>query len=331
MTFVYISMIIQVLLTTFFVSFSCAWFMSRYAFKFGLVDNPNVRSSHVKPTPRGGGIGILFGVVMTGLMYGAPVLLWFPAALLSIVSFFDDKLDLTPRLRLSIQFSAAFIALLSADWENLGWMSCVLLFLFFVVFIVGTANFYNFMDGINGIAGITGLVTFSLVSIFAGMTNSLSWEVLLPAGVAAACLGFLPLNVPNAKVFMGDVGSVLLGFIYASLVCLLTHDFASFVCLISFLFMFYADALTTLSIRLRDGERLSEAHRRHFYQVLCNELGIDHWKVSCSYGLIQLIIGGLMLIFYRFGVLWQVVFLGACGILFLLVTLTVRKSARHPD
>ncbi len=320
-------MIVTTLLFNFSLGFVGAFFMSRYAFQFGLVDQPNTRSSHDTPTPKGGGVGILLCVLLMGLISSVPILVWMPTIGLSLVSFFDDKLDLTPRFRLILQFSSAFAVLLAVEWASLGWLFCVPLFLFFAVYIVGTANFYNFMDGINGIAGIIGLVTFALVALFADLTHAPDWQVMLPAGVAAACLGFLPLNIPKAKVFMGDVGSVLLGFAYASMVCLLTHDLASFVCLITFLFMFYADALTTLFIRWRDGEKLSEAHRRHLYQVLCNELGISHWKVSCAYGVIQAFIGGLMLLAYQQGLVWQFVILIICSLLFLITTFVVRMEA----
>jgi Fuc2NAc and GlcNAc transferase len=305
-----------------------AWFMAHYAYRVGLVDLPNARSSHVTPTPRGGGIGILFGVAATGLLTATPVLFWLPAAGLSIVSFFDDKLDLTPRLRLLIQFSAAVAVLLAVDWQ-IGWLLRMPLLLFFAVYMVGTANFYNFMDGINGIAGGAGLVTFSLLAVFAAQAGLPDWQLLLPAGIAAACLGFLPLNVPHARVFMGDVGSVLLGFAYAALVCLMSRDLAGFICLISFLFMFYADALTTLFIRWRAGEKLSTAHRRHLYQVLCNERGLAHWKVACGYGLAQLLIGGLMLLAYQGGLVWQLLCFAGWGVLFVVVTLAVRKRSMH--
>ncbi|PNU18668.1 UDP-N-acetylmuramyl pentapeptide phosphotransferase [Geothermobacter hydrogeniphilus] len=319
-------MLISTLFLNALLGFAGAWFMARFAFQLGLVDLPNERSSHVTPTPRGGGIGILFGLCLTGLLTHVPLLFWLPAAGLSVVSFFDDRLDLTPRLRLLLQFSAAVAVLLVANGD-VAWPIRIPLFLFFAVFIVGTANFYNFMDGINGIAGITGLVTFSLVALFAHQGQAPAWMTLLAAGLAAACLGFLPFNVPRARVFMGDVGSVLLGFAYAGLVCLLSTTIPGFICLISFLFMFYADALTTLYIRKRDGEKLSQAHRRHLYQVLCNERGIAHWKVSCCYGLIQILIGGGMLLAYNRGLWWQLGWFLICGVLFLAVTTTVRAAA----
>jgi Fuc2NAc and GlcNAc transferase len=92
------------------------------------------------------------------------------------------------------------------------------------VFIVGTANFYNFMDGINGIAGITGVVAFGLLALFGHLHGAGEGMVLCSLCLGAACLGFLPFNMPRARVFMGDVGSVLLGFLFALLVIFLARD-----------------------------------------------------------------------------------------------------------
>jgi Fuc2NAc and GlcNAc transferase len=90
---------------------------------------------------------------------------------------------------------------------------------------------------------------------------------------------------------MGDVGSILLGFVFAGMVVWLSKSLLDFVCLAAFLFPFYADELTTMVVRLRDGESLLNPHRRHLYQLLANEYGIPHWKVSVGYGFTQLLIG----------------------------------------
>jgi UDP-N-acetylmuramyl pentapeptide phosphotransferase/UDP-N-acetylglucosamine-1-phosphate transferase len=116
--------------------------------------------------------------------------------------------------------------------------------------------------------------------------------------ITLSCLGFLPFNFPNAKVFMGDVGSILLGFVFACMVVLLSNSFLDFVCFAGFLFPFYADEFVTMAVRLKDGENLLKPHRRHFYQILVNEMGIDHWKVSVGYGILQLIVG-LSILFVR--------------------------------
>ena len=90
---------------------------------------------------------------------------------------------------------------------------------------------------------------------------------------------------------MGDVGSILLGFVFAGMVVFLSGNLLDFICMAGFLFPFYADELNTMIVRLRDGENLTKPHRRHLYQLLANEYGIAHWKVSLGYGLFQLIVG----------------------------------------
>ncbi|MCL2670354.1 MAG: hypothetical protein FWE89_06680, partial [Syntrophaceae bacterium] len=106
---------------------------------------------------------------------------------------------------------------------------------------------------------------------------------------------------PRAKVFMGDVGSILLGFVFAGLAVTLARDFLETICLAAFLFPFYADELTTMAIRLRDRENLLKPHRRHLYQLLVNQLGIAHWKITVLYGVVQLLVGTAMLIAYPYG------------------------------
>ena len=156
---------------------------------------------------------------------------------------------------------------------------------------MGTANFYNFMDGINGIAGTTGIVGFGLLALYLDiMSGSLPLKVLAIC-MSLACAAFLPFNMPRARVFMGDVGSILLGFLFGGMVVLISQSILDFICLASFLFPFYADELTTMVIRIKDRENLLNPHRRHLYQLLANEKGIAHWKVSVGYGLIQLIVG----------------------------------------
>jgi Fuc2NAc and GlcNAc transferase len=149
------------------------------------------------------------------------------------------------------------------------------------------------MDGINGIAGITGVVGFGLVAVFAGLSGTNEAYLILALCMMLACLGFLPFNMPKARVFMGDVGSILLGFVYAGLVVGFSHSLNDFVVLCLFLFPFYADELTTEYVRLRDGENLLKPHRRHIYQLLANEMEIAHWKVSVGYGVLQVVVGYL--------------------------------------
>lgn len=287
-----------------------SWLISRYALRFALLDIPNDRSSHKLPTPRGGGVGILFSFIFVSLYLSIPIMLWIPASLLAVVSFLDDKLDLTPCIRLFYQFSAAlvtsgYIFTSSGAFSSQSPLLLIKLLVLVVlstVIIVGTANFYNFMDGINGIAGISGIVAFCLIGYFADFISREPAISLSAYAMAAACLGFLPFNVPKARVFMGDVGSILLGFVFAAYLVLLCHSLTDFLVMAGFLSTFYIDALTTLYARKRDGERLSQAHRRHLYQLFTNQLQVPHWKVSLSFGLVQLLIGLLLLAVHPYGV-----------------------------
>jgi Fuc2NAc and GlcNAc transferase len=274
-----------------------AWFISRYAYRFGLVDVPNDRSSHILPTPRGGGIGILASFMLTSLMLELPLLFWLPASMLSLFSLFDDRLDLSPRIRLVFQFCMALATVIPLVLTlHLSLSASLLLVLLFTVFLAGTANFFNFMDGINGIAGITGMVGFALVCIFAWTQAAPSGLVLSAACMSAACIGFLPFNMPSARVFMGDVGSILIGMAFAVFCCTLSRTLTDFAVMTGFFFPYYADSLTTLFVRWRNKERLSQSHRRHLYQLFANQKKVEHWKVSCCYGLLQAAIGTVLLI-----------------------------------
>lgn len=311
----------------FFLGGAGAWFMSRYAFSLGLVDFPNSRSSHSSPTPRGGGVGLLLAFLAVSVVFTlAPVSFWVPATFLALVSFFDDRLDLSPTARLLFQFGAAAIVVFSAIFSAEISLQSLILVPFWLVFIIGTANFYNFMDGINGIAGITGLVGFGLTAVFSKMVDAESTLFFLSLAMAAACAGFLPFNLPKARVFMGDVGSILLGFVFAGITFTLSNDLGSFLCLLAVMFPFYADALTTLFVRWRDGEKLSQAHRRHLYQVLANELALPHWLVSCGYGFVQLVVGITMLWAWNRGLWDQLMVLALFSILFFVISCWVRKN-----
>jgi len=267
------------------------WIISRWGTNLSLMDHPNERGSHNKPTPKGGGIGILAAFLFCSLYTKISYWFWISAAGVSVVGLYTDRFEISPQLRLIIQFIAGIITVIGIERLDVNEINEILLIVFFTFYIVGTANYYNFMDGIDGIAGITGIVGFGLMAFYAASTGSDTYFVTLTISISIACLGFLPFNIPKARVFMGDVGSILLGFVFAGMVVYLSKSFLDFVCLAGFLFPFYADELTTMIIRIRDGEKLSKPHRRHLYQLLANEYSIRHWKVSFGYGLFQLFVG----------------------------------------
>lgn len=312
--------------------------MSRHAPALGLVDVPNGRSSHARPTPKGGAVGILAAFVVGTLILKVRAALWIPAVVLALVSLLGDRRDLSPRFRLIVQIVAAGSVLLCGVLrgevpllESASGLGMAAGIMFFTIFIAGTANFYNFMDGVNGIAAMTGLVAFGLLAAFAGL-HGRKPECAICLVLIWACAGFLPFNVPRARVFMGDVGSILLGFVFACLAVFLARDGLDFIVLCACLFPFYADELTTMVIRLHGGESLGRPHRRHLYQLLANECHMAHWRVSLLFAAGQLGVGLLMLFCRPLGWVWILVVLAVVSALFEVVDVVVRRRvARMVD
>lgn len=269
----------------------------------GLTDHPDQRSSHTVPVPKGGGIGILFAFVASSVLLDIPKIFWMPVFLISMVSFYGDRVETPAVRRLIIQFACAILFLAGGHYFYDPPIMNVLSFFLLTVFVVGTANFYNFMDGINGIAAITGIIGFGMLAIWGIFSDQNISLIILCLCMALACLGFLPFNVPHASVFMGDVGSILLGFVFSGIIVLFSDNWVDFMCMAGFIFPFYADELSTMAVRIKEGDSLKEPHRKHIYQLLVNELGISHWKVSVYYGGGQLLIGVALFILRPLGVL----------------------------
>jgi Fuc2NAc and GlcNAc transferase len=197
--------------------------------------------------------------------------------------------------------------------------------------MVATTNYYNFMDGINGMAGISGIVGFGLLAAYGHSVDAPSNLMILTICMMFCCLGFLPFNFPRARVFMGDVGSILLGFIFAAMAVWLSNSILELVCLASFLFPFYADEITTEFVRLKGGEKLWTPHRRHLYQILANEYGVAHWKISLIYGLGQLIVGLSVLVFIDKGIFIVLSLLLFYFVLFTLISGSLRKKVGYKN
>ena len=303
--------------------------MALYGNKIGFSDNPGERSSHKQITPKGGGIGILTVFLFFSVALNIEWTFWAPALIISLVSFWGDQSDIRPVFRLIIQFTVT-ILLVSRIWENAPIKPHGYLFgLPLVFFIVATANFYNFMDGINGIAGITGLIGFALLAFYAARIGADPAYIKLALLITLACLGFLPFNIPEARVFMGDVGSILLGFVFSGLALVFCRNWLDFFVMASFLFLFYADAITTIMLRCLHRDNLSRPHRGHLYQLLVNEFGIRHWRVSAGYGFVQLLVGITVICLCDWGSLVVLLFLGICFAFFISISFSIRKKT--PD
>jgi UDP-N-acetylmuramyl pentapeptide phosphotransferase/UDP-N-acetylglucosamine-1-phosphate transferase len=245
-----------------------------------ILDHPNERSSHRVPTPRGGGIAVTGSVLLAWIVLvragSAPsgVLgIAFGTVLLAIVSWVDDVRGLSPLARLLAQIVAVMIGL-SALPEWPGPLQSALIALVWVWWI----NLFNFMDGIDGLAASeaaaigAGLLLFA--SVGAGADPALRG---LAAAVTGAALGFLVWNWSPARIFLGDVGSVPLGYVLGFLLLDLAARGRWKIALILPLY-FLADATITLGRRLLRGERVWQAHREHFYQQAVRR-GLAHAAV----------------------------------------------------
>lgn len=278
----------------------------RYALSRQLLDQPNERSSHSVPTPRGGGVAIVISFLTGLLLMREDVSSSAAAALLgaglgvSVVGFVDDHGHIAARWRLLVHFSCAAWILywigvpsfeLMGSRVELGIAGAVLA----ALYLVWMLNLYNFMDGIDGIAGVEALIVgaggtavYWVAGLVGASEAAVAGDFVLPALLAAATLGFLVWNFPPAKIFMGDAGSGFLGLILGALS--LQAAIARPVLLWSWMVLlgvFVVDATVTLIRRLLRGERLYEAHRSHAYQHASREFGA-HLPVTLAVASINL-------------------------------------------
>ncbi len=260
----------------------------RIADKCNIIDKPNQRSSHSTIVLRGGGIIFLIGAWMWSLFFGFHYP-WFLAGLTLVagVSFVDDIHSLPDSVRLVAQFAAAAMAFYQLDilhWE-MWWIVLVALIVY-----VGATNVINFMDGINGItAGYSLAVLFPLAALNADdkfVAQSLIFTTII-AAIVFCIFNFRPKG--KAKCFAGDVGSIGIAFIMLFLlgnVIIKTEDITWLI----FLLVYGVDGCLTIVHRIMLHENLGEAHRKHAYQIMANELKIGHVKVTLIYMAMQLMV-----------------------------------------
>lgn len=319
------TIVIPIIFVGISLGYAGALFISVKGKDIGLLDIPRQRSSHKLPIPKGGGIGILAAFLVCALILKLEITFWLPACVLSLFSLLGDKIEIQPIYRLIFQFvvSLFFLSkiLLAHDVITIQLM---FLFAAISVFVVGTTNHYNFMDGINGIAGTSGMIGFGLIAFLGILKGTNSNIVYISICMSCACAGFLPLNVPSARVFLGDVGSILLGYVFSCLVILISDSFNDFITSTSFLLPLYADEISTMFIRIKDKENLTHPHRRHLYQILANKLKISHWKISASYGILQLVVGIGSLYLRRIGNIPLLLFTVGSFMAFLWLSLHLR-------
>ncbi len=279
----------------------CAHLLARFvAAKALLPDRPNARSSHRHATPRAGGFAIFGGFLVAmaievGLLsFSAVPAGYAPLLGCGIAAFafgaIDDAKPLGARIKLGAQIAIAiaFVALVGPVTSIplpalgdvlLGWSAFPLT----VFWIVAFMNAFNFMDGVNGIAGACAIFALSAIAVATAGGGDFIWA---PPAIFLACalFGFLPLNFPSGRLFMGDGGSQGVGFLIAALAVLTSSGgpavSALFAPLIFMPFLF--DVSFTLIHRIRRGRNILEGHNEHLYQLLVR-LGNSHQSVTTIY------------------------------------------------
>lgn len=255
--------------------------------RLGALDHPNLRSSHEAPKPRGAGLVLIPVILLAWLIAGfslnalSPSLLLviFGALLLGLVSWVDDLRGLGPAPRFGAQLLGVVLVLGAGGFGSVSqgllpwWLDRVFAALAWLWFV----NLFNFMDGIDGISGVeAGAIGLGLT----GLGLLLGWPPLaiaLPLLIAAAMPGFLAWNWAPSRIFLGDVGSVPLGFLLGWLLldAAARGQWAAALILPAY---YLADSGLTLLKRLRRGETLWQAHREHFYQRAARG-SLDHGAV----------------------------------------------------
>jgi UDP-GlcNAc:undecaprenyl-phosphate GlcNAc-1-phosphate transferase len=278
------------------LSAAITWLMIRVR----IIDRPNLRSSHQRPVPRGGGVAIVVAAAIGLTIYvsldNRPPLIGVPLIGLSVGAFitaaagFLDDLNILDsfKSKLLFQLLACLVALSSGividelpvpfnGSISLGWWGYPVTLLW----ILGLTNIVNFMDGLDGLAAGTAAIAAAVFGL-AGLYQGTSFVHVLGGILFVSCAGFFVFNFPRAKIFMGDVGSQFLGFAMAAVAVLAAKyegpPLAILVVPLLF-FNFIFDAVFTFCRRSLARENVTAAHRSHLYQLL-NQMGWSHAKVS---------------------------------------------------
>jgi len=261
--------------------------------KLYVVDDPNNRSLHDVPKPRTGGIAIVTSIFLSWLIIAVTsdvgffiFYLLIGLLVLASISYIDDRNSIPQLWRLLMHFVAAYFIVssglsLSADYfvNQNGDEYKFVLDILTILIIVWCINLYNFMDGIDGLAGGMGVIGFGCIAVL-GLIAGEFYFTFLACVIVAANIGFLAHNFPPAKLFMGDVGSITMGYLLAffSLWGIQINVFHWWIPLLVFS-PFIVDTTITLVRRLFSGKKIWEAHKSHYYQILV-QIGWGHKKTD---------------------------------------------------
>ena len=268
----------------------------RIADKFNIIDKPNERSSHNYITVRGGGIvWWLSGLIYS--LFHLPESVYFLAgiSLIAIISFWDDISSLPNKIRITIHFLAISLLFYGLGlFDMLLWWQLLIAY----VFVAGILNACNFMDGINGMTGLYSLVVLIALQYVNYKVVAFTPPDFINYAILASIVFLFFNGRKRAKCFAGDVGSLAIAFWMVALLIQLMIETQSLIWIL-FLAVYGVDSVCTILRRLYLRQNIFKAHRMHFYQILTNERGISHLKVSAGYAAVQFIICIIIITLYH--------------------------------
>jgi len=262
----------------------------RIADRYNIIDRPNERSSHTRVTIRGGGVVFYLGALAWFIWSGAAYPYFFAGlTLITLISFLDDILTLSNRIRISIHLLSVVLLFIEVQLFEYPWWVVPIAF----ILVIGTINAYNFMDGINGITAMYSFAVLLQLWLANRDIGFVDDRLLYCTAVANGVFAFFNFR-QHAKCFAGDVGSVGMSFIliFATLSLILATGNLIY---ILFFAVYGVDSVLTIIYRLSRRENIFKAHRTHLYQYLANEAEGNRLVIAVCYGVLQVGIGSLIL------------------------------------
>lgn len=260
-------------------------------------DNPNHRTAHTNPTVRGGGIIVFLAIILYALVFPFDkefICFLIALAIVALASFIDDLITLSSKVRMLSHLLAFTVLFYSFGFINYPSVFGILFLIIAYVFSIGFINIYNFMDGINGMTFLNTLLTyFTLLFLNESYVTFVDSNLLIILTLSIIVFGFFNFR-KRAICFSGDIGSITIGF---SIIYFVIKFYSKYQNPLIFLLLFayLVDGGWTIVQRILKKENIFEAHRRHLYQLLVNDLKLSHLKVALLYFIVQLIINVLLI------------------------------------
>jgi UDP-N-acetylmuramyl pentapeptide phosphotransferase/UDP-N-acetylglucosamine-1-phosphate transferase len=313
-------------------AFAVTLALVRYLISSGILrilDHPNSRSLHSRAIPRTGGLGLMSGILVSWMLVpdALPLLIWMSVTLLMAISFADDVSGLPVWLRLPLHGAIAAALSFAMLFDTHGWIITTVA----TVAITWMLNLYNFMDGSDGLAGGMALIGFSIYGAVAWSAGNESFA-MINFCIAAAAAAFLLFNFHPARIFMGDAGSIPLGFLAAALGLMgwTNGDWPLWLPLLVFS-PFIADASVTLVKRGLHGVKVWQAHREHYYQRMVQS-GLGHRTTALFAYILMLATGASAIWAMRQNTSVQLgVCIAWCGIYAVMMLAADRHWKRRPS